>query len=276
MILLQERMGMGVTRIDRIRLSYTLTFVTPFHFGTGLSNGLLDRTVVRDSGEYLYVPGSTLKGTVRERCEWLARLYESKESDERIRVVDLHDEKKALWGLSQMSTMVTRIFGSQQRPGHLFFNDARQSEEERALFDGGKRDDKSSKGKYKSAQTDIYTQVRLDRPTHTSVSGALFTSEFGIRNFAFQGSIEGWLECTPIKSIPESPTYSLLLLLAGLLMLDAIGGNKSTGKGRCNLAITELRVNDIIVSNEGQYGWRSWFDNLGVLADYASAIREEG
>src|SRR5690349_14011743 len=116
-------MGTCVTRIDCIRLSYTLTFFTPFHFGTGLRDGLLDRTVVRDSGKSLYVPGSTLKGTVREHCERLARLYESKESDERIRVVDLHDEKKALWGLSQMSTMVTRIFGSQQQPGHLFFND---------------------------------------------------------------------------------------------------------------------------------------------------------
>jgi CRISPR/Cas system CMR subunit Cmr4 (Cas7 group RAMP superfamily) len=259
-----------VTRIDRIHLTYTLTFLTPFHFGTGLRAGLLDRTVVRDSGDYLYVPGSTLKGTVREYCEQLARLYENEGSDARARVIDLHNEKKALWGLSQVSTMITRIFGSQLQPGHLFFNDARQSAEERAIFDGGGPGNQSIEGKYKSAQTDIYTQVRLDRPTRTSVAGALFTSEFGVRNFAFVGSIEGWLECTPIKSIPEGPTYSLLLLLAGLHLLDSIGGNKSTGKGRCKLTITALTVN-----GKGQREWPSWFNDLGALASYADAIREE-
>ncbi len=259
-----------MTRTDRIHLTYTLTFLTPFHFGTGLRAGLLDRTVVRDSGEYLYVPGSTLKGTVREYCEQLARLYESEESDARTRVVDLYDEKKVLWGLSQTSTMITRIFGSQQQPGHLFFNDAHQSDEERAVFDGGEQGSRSTKGKYKSAQTDIYTQVRLARPTRTSVPGALFTSEFGIRNFAFQGSIEGWIECTQIESIPEGPTYSLLLLLAGMHLLDAIGGNKSTGKGRCKLTITALTVN-----GKGQREWSSWFDHLEALAGYADAIEGE-
>jgi len=260
-----------VTRIDRIHLTYTLTFLTPFHFGTGLREGLLDRTVVRDKGEYLYVPGSTLKGTVREHCERLARLYEDKESDVRTRVTDLHDEKKALWGLSQTSTMITRIFGSQQQPGHLFFNDARLSDEERALFDGGGEGSSSIVGKYKSVQTDIYTQVRLDRPTRTSVPGALFTSEFGIRNLAFEGSIEGWLECTPIKGIAEGPTYSLLLFLAGMHLLDAIGGNKSTGKGRCSLKIIALTVND-----EGRPDWQSWFNYLDALASYANATLEEG
>jgi len=260
-----------VTRIDRIHLTYTLTFLAPFHFGTGLRAGLLDRTVVRDRGDYLYVPGSTLKGTVREHCEQLARLYENEGSDARTRVTDLHDEKKALWGLSQTNTMIARIFGSQQQPGHLFFNDARQSDEERALFDSGGKGSQSVEGKYKSAQTDIYTQVRLDRPTRTSVSGALFTSEFGIRNFVFQGNIEGWIECIPIKSTPEGPTYSLLLLLAGLHLLDAIGGNKSTGKGRCKLTITELRVND-----KGQHEWQEWFDHLDALSSYADVLQEEG
>lgn len=259
-----------MTRIDRIRLTYTLTFVTPFHFGTGLRLGLLDRTVVRDSGDYLYVPGSTLKGTVREHCEHLVRLYENEDSDARTSVTDIHDEKKALWGLSQTGTMITRIFGSPQQPGHLFFNDAHQSDEERAIFDGRGPHNQSTKGKYKNAQTDIYTQVRIDRPTHTSVPGALFTSEFGIRNFVFQGCIEGWLECMPIESIPEGPTYSLLLLLAGIHLLDAIGGNKSTGKGRCNLKITALTVN-----GKGQHDWQSWFDHLDALTNYAGAVQEE-
>jgi CRISPR/Cas system CSM-associated protein Csm3 (group 7 of RAMP superfamily) len=242
-----------VTRTDRIHLAYTLTFLTPFHFGTGLRKGLLDRTVVRDSGEYLYVPGSTIKGVVREHCERLARLYQDDKSDvdARIQVVDLYDEKKALWGLSQAISMVTRIFGSQQQPGHLFFDDAHQSEQGQV-------------------ETEVYTQVRLDRPTHTSVPGALFTSEFGIRGFTFEGSIDGWLECTPISDADNSPTYSLLLLLAGLRLLDAIGGNKSTGKGRCNCEITMLTVNG---KQQGQ--WKAWFAEIGALDNYAASTQEE-
>ncbi len=43
--------------IDRIRIEYTLAFATSFHFGTGIREGLVDRTIVRDDGGYLYVPG---------------------------------------------------------------------------------------------------------------------------------------------------------------------------------------------------------------------------
>ena len=57
---------------DRLWIDYDLTFATPFHFGTGIREGLIDRTVIRDDGGYLYVPGSTLKGVLRERCEHIA------------------------------------------------------------------------------------------------------------------------------------------------------------------------------------------------------------
>ncbi len=67
---------MGMTRTDRIQISYALEFSAPFHCGTGVRRGLIDRSVTRDGGRYLYVPGSTIKGVVRELCEQLARFYE--------------------------------------------------------------------------------------------------------------------------------------------------------------------------------------------------------
>src|SRR5205807_1540711 len=105
--------------------------------------------------------------------------------------------------------------------------------------------------KYRGLQTAVYTQVRLDRPTRTAVRGALYTSEFGTTDMLFQGSIMGWLECTAIsllvsgnKQEPnDTPTYSLLLLLAGLQMIERLGGNKSTGKGKCSCEITKVAVN---------------------------------
>src|SRR6185437_4801067 len=96
---------------DQVRIEYRLTFATPFHFGTGGRTGLIDRTVIRDSKNYLYVPGSTFKGVVREHCEHLARFFVD-EAEEK-RAADPYDEKNALRGLGGgPKTLLTRIFGS--------------------------------------------------------------------------------------------------------------------------------------------------------------------
>ena len=59
-----------------LTLTTGFNFETPFHLGTGLRRGLLDRSVCRDANDYLYIPGSTLKGVLREKCEQLARIFE--------------------------------------------------------------------------------------------------------------------------------------------------------------------------------------------------------
>ena len=43
-------------QIDRISIEYDLTFTTAFHCGTGIRQALIDRTVMRNGGGYLYVP----------------------------------------------------------------------------------------------------------------------------------------------------------------------------------------------------------------------------
>jgi CRISPR/Cas system CSM-associated protein Csm3 (group 7 of RAMP superfamily) len=268
--------GSNMTRPDRLQLSYQLTFATPLHFGTGLRVGLIDRTIVRDHDGFLYVPGSTIKGVLREHCELLAHLYEELDPEMYEAIASPHDEKKALWTMGRRSqpTMITRIFGSHSSPGRLFFDDAHQTDAEKRLYE--------SQGDYKNLQTDLSTQVRIDRPSRTAARGALYTSEFGIKGLTFEGKITGWLECieteipatispgeTPAKG--HSPTYSLLLLLAGLSMLDRIGGSKSTGKGQCTCTITELRYGGVVSTKED---WQSWLDHLDALSYYSSAVQE--
>ncbi|MDQ2904239.1 MAG: RAMP superfamily CRISPR-associated protein [Chloroflexota bacterium] len=253
---------------DRLKIEYDLTFATPFHCGTGIRAGLIDRTVVRDDGGYLYVPGSTIKGVLRERCEQLARLYDQQN------IASPHDAKAALQGLGQQRpSLVTRIFGSQNMPGRLFFEDARQDEKDVVQYDSPER--RGGKGKYRSLQVNVATQVRLDRPTRTAVPGALYTSEFGVSDILFKGTILGWLDCTPIASTSDhaepgqpagvTPTYSLLLLLAGLRMIEWLGGNKSTGKGHCTCMVTSLAVDGVAVEANT---WQSWFEQLDELANY--------
>ncbi len=258
-----------MTRIDLIELSYKLSFATPFHCGTGLRLGLIDRTVVRDREGYLYTPGSTIKGVLREHCERLARFYEEPDDEERdekeheratTSIASPHDGRAALLSLGPRITMITRIFGSNGHPGRLFFEDARQSEEDREQY--GRNDQQD-------AQLDLYTQVRLNRLTRTAEDGALYSGEFGVKDLMLQGSINGWLECMPIDGRDDAPTYSLLLLLAGLQMMKRIGANKSTGKGECQCTITRLAVNDYTYTTEQ---WQGWLESLDALTNYSSAM----
>lgn len=240
---------------DRIRLKYRLTFTTPFHFGNGLREGLIDRSVRRDANGYLYVPGSTLKGVTREHCEQLARLIEPNN----MRIASPHDADNALKDLYDPTTktIITRIFGSHNHPGLLFFDDAHQADEDLLRYDS-----QSEKGKYQHIQTDIYTQVRLERMTRTAVPGALYTSEFGLRDLSFVGSISGWLHHTPIAE-QSVLSHELLLMLAGFLMVDRLGGNKSSGKGACTNEIMSIHLNGNDIPQET---WASWLDYLDQLA----------
>jgi hypothetical protein len=184
-----------------------------------------------------------------------------------------HDTEKALWAQGHAPTMIARIFGSHNSPGRLFFDDARQTKDAKREYDSKERG-RDGEGKYKDAQVGLYTQARIDRPTRTAARGALYTSEFGVRGLTFAGNITGWLECTAIDAIEDGPTYSLLLLLAGIHLLNKLGGNKSTGKGQCQCDITTLKCGEIIYAREQ---WRSWLDHLDALSYYSTyaATQEE-
>jgi CRISPR/Cas system CMR subunit Cmr4 (Cas7 group RAMP superfamily) len=179
--------------------------------------------------------------------------------------------------------MVTRIFGSQAVPGRLFFDDASLSNKEKTSYvrqpqEEEVPDRRAGRHDYTALQVNAYTQVRLDRHTRTAVPGALYSSEFGTGGLTFTGSIQGWLDCSPIEAdgqqqerqTGETPTYSLLLLLAGLQMVERLGGNKSSGKGQCTCEIQTLRLNHHQIKPER---WLSWLDYLHELAHYYDAGR---
>jgi CRISPR/Cas system CMR subunit Cmr4 (Cas7 group RAMP superfamily) len=253
-------------RTDRVQISYNLKFLSPFHFGTGIRAGVIDRTVVRDGDGYLYVPGSTIKGVLRECCEQLARLY----ARDKQRLTSPHDEKASLVDLGrQPPTLITRVFGSHTVPGRLYFDDAGLDDREKPQYD---HPDPRIQSKYREMQVDLSAQVRLDRLRRTAVPGALYTSEFGMNESVFKGSIQGWLTCTAIDTGEQAPTYSLLLLLAGMRMLDRLGGNKSTGKGQCTCDITGVTLNAWSVPSEV---WLAWFGQIGRLADYDREGKEK-
>lgn len=239
-----------------LQIDYELQFDAPFHLGTGIAVGLVDRAVIRDAGGDLYVPASTFKGVLREHCEQLSRFYLPN-----VEIDSPHDTYATLAQFGKAPTLISRIFGSPLYPGGLRFNDAKQ--------------EPTAHETYKDIQTSTATQVRIDRVTRTAVDKALYISEFGTRYLAFEGTIKGLLNCTPIEELAVTtqgkepytltPSYSLLVLLAGLLMVERLGGNKSTGKGRCNCSITNILLDKHKCSEEH---WQSWIERLDVLQNY--------
>ncbi len=243
-----------------VQIGYELNFAAPFHFGTGISTNLLDRTVVRDAGKYLYVPASTFKGVLREHCDHLLRFYTPTEPES---VASPHDANAALTELGG-STLISRIFGSQIHPGGLRFDNARQEDTARRM--------------YETIQTSVLTQARIDRVTRTATNEALYTSEFGAPFLTFKGTIKGQLDCVPIDDLAAlvaddegevhivTPSYSLLLLLAGLFMIERLGGNKSTGKGQCRCTIEQVLLDRHKCTEEE---WRPWIERLDMVSNYA-------
>ncbi|MBA2678585.1 MAG: hypothetical protein H0U76_09380 [Ktedonobacteraceae bacterium] len=258
-----------------IQIDYALTFDALFHLGAGVSAGLVDRTVIRNASGYVYVPASTLKGVLREHCEQLCRFYtgDGNAQSAGVHVPNPHNPRDALMDFGNTQTLIGHIFGTSLHPGNMRFNDATQVDTH--LYASRDRANQD-KGIYKAMQISTLTQARIDRLTHTAVDAALYTSEFGIPNLTFIGTIKGQVPSTSIEGLTRTvheqetahtltPTYSLLLLLAGLLMVERLGGNKSTGKGQCTCIIEEVKLDKVLCP---EAIWQEWVANLHVLSDY--------
>jgi CRISPR/Cas system CSM-associated protein Csm3 (group 7 of RAMP superfamily) len=215
----------------RVVLNYQLRFINAFHCGTGLSNGLIDRSVSKDKDGYLYVPGSTIKGVLRENCEIIARLFD-------IPARQPHDESDALKAYNKADIdIVESIFGSRFKESTLFFDNAYMINKE--FFDS-----QTINQKYLFMQVENRTQTSISRKTGTAKEGALYSSEFGISGLSFSGSIYGTLEgfLNELSEEDLNSPYALFLLIAGINLTEKIGANRTNGMGRCKFLIENLLV----------------------------------
>ncbi|MCL4298479.1 MAG: hypothetical protein KJ077_22270 [Anaerolineae bacterium] len=241
--------------VEQVNISYTLTFESPFHFGTGLRNGLIHRTIVRDRDEYLYVPGSTLKGVLRDRCEQIARSFE-------LRANEPHSEVSARTEANTKNPdIIVRIFGSRFLPSQLYFDDAMMHKKDKAYFEAS-TPTRSNTGKYKIRQVEQRTQVSLSRFTRTAKPGHLYTSEYGIYQLRFEGHVYGLLGGYSLEE-GRPGTHPLLLLLAGLASISEIGGNKSSGAGRVS-----CKIADTVTINGAEINLNVILEQLPLLEYY--------
>lgn len=230
-------------RSEWLQIRYRIRFLTPFHLGTGVSSGFLDRTTARQSASsgtdngLLYVPASTLKGVIRDCCEQVAQLAGFPERNP-------HD--LASGHIRYTHHPIDRLFGSSRRPGTLWFSDGQIVDEQRQLL----ADSIARALPPVGWQSSYRTRVALSHTRRTALTGRLFTVELGLPGLEFEATIRGRVQGAPIPTAPDLATCPTLVLVAGMLMVERVGGQKSSGSGRCELKFTSLRVDDYEISPE--------------------------
>ncbi|HDQ73755.1 MAG TPA: hypothetical protein ENN19_16900 [Chloroflexi bacterium] len=222
----------------------TIQMDGPLVLGTGFRRGLIHRTVERDADGFACIPASSLKGRVRRACEQLAK-------DVGLRVCHA-PRPSGMCSAHKQACLVCRVFGAPGRGSNLRWQDARLPEVYRSAFKA-----------IREAQFYARTQVQLSRALGTSAPERLFTSEFTVEDLHFASSITGWLEITPIAGDELTGGYEILLLIAGLRLINTIGGAASRGAGWISLTLPEkVRIGDMEVH------WKKILENVELLRWY--------
>lgn len=236
-----------------IRATLTLDFDHAFHIGTSRADGLVNRTIRRTAGGRPLVPGSALKGALREAAERVARTI-----DERIRGVVpgaghlLSARRRGAAALpgatceaphpasmcqSRTPCMVCRLFGNALTGTRLLIGDAAEAPPPFSTQAPGRG--AFTQVRPAAGQVQSYTSVRIDRRRGGAAAGALFTSEYAPAT-RFVAELRGATTQTVLRE--GLPPVELVLLAGAISAVDQIGADASKGKGACRLTTSELQV----------------------------------
>jgi CRISPR-associated RAMP protein (TIGR02581 family) len=244
----------------RLRMIGTLVTRTGLRIGSG-GGGSLDGAnlpVLRDRDGYPFLPGGSLKGSLRSTIEALLRGAGLPRSTG-LWACDPHDETACGWHASNgrtaaedkigQSCAACRLFGSHVLASHVRFTDARVSDEQRQ---GGQ------------VPIEIRDSVAIDRDLRTAVSGRKYDFEVVSPGTAFD-----------VEVFVENPhDWSMGLLALGFEQLDAgftaLGGFGSRGLGRVEFrwtSIVECTARDLLKGQPGipqdpEERQRAWRDAL--------------
>ncbi len=235
----------------------TIELEGALHIGAGYGRGLIDRAVVRDGRGQVYIPGSSLKGKVREACEQLA-VAQGLEN------VCQPPYPRGMCGKSKELCIVCRIFGT---PG------GRHDESLGLHWDNAYLTEAWQQATERLPLSYPRTQVGMSRRRGVAREGLLFTDEFAAENLTFQTGISGHLPLTAVLDEPGR-YYELILLLAGLKMVDTLGGSTSRGAGRCRMRLPDevtVRADDW---PQGKIEVAWLLDRLELLELYKEQVEE--
>jgi len=205
------------------KLKVSINFKSDFSVGSGYGiSGLLDNTVIKTNEGIPYIPGTTIKGVIRDACEEIARMYPNIKFPQKNKPDTL------------LNSPLSKIFGSSLRPAGFIFSSA--------YF-------KISLNQFILMRDRIIgneTHNKIDEICGTAIEDHLFSYQTTGKNYSFDFSIEeNPLNIDPIDEISQA------LLIAGILFVNHIGAKKTRGRGLCDLVLDEdswygKNINDYI------------------------------
>jgi CRISPR/Cas system CSM-associated protein Csm3 (group 7 of RAMP superfamily) len=245
---------------QRLDLEYHIVWQGRWHVGSGYKSAATNRLLQRMGGVdgSPFVPGSQIKGVLRHQCERFAFALG-------LEAVNPHDgikedNKKLVKHfkpLVESSLVVDRLFGSRYQGECLFVTNAEPvSSEENTV-------------------TSVQPRTALDRVTGTVMEQHLFTTEFAEGGANLQGIIRARHPAGVLTQEGNGFPYEYALLLAALLSLDTLGGDKSVGLGRCEIRLKEETLcwnSQHISSDEAFQSFKDEPEEWGALLEM---LREE-
>lgn len=234
-------------------VKYCVGFESDYHIGSGLGiAGVVDDTLIKDSKGRPIIPGSTLKGVIRDACEDL------------VDALNIHaimcdgtvKDGKKMCGVNHdvshdgNTCLLCLIFGSEVIPSHFRFQSARRRDAISELV----VDAKASPLLRSSSR--VETHNRIDPRTGTASKNHLFAYELGRRSDPYEANV------FQIRSFVDADQEkdALALLVGGMRFVMRMGGKRRRGKGRCR-----FHIEDTIHGKFNEYTWAELIDHLPEL-----------
>jgi CRISPR/Cas system CSM-associated protein Csm3 (group 7 of RAMP superfamily) len=215
---------------QRLDLIYRIVWEGDWHAGSGEGSAGIDRLVRRrprganDEGSP-FLPGSQLKGVLRHQCERLAALLGCDVvSPHQVGGAELHGLLQHFRPLARSGLLIDRLFGSRYQGDCLFVDDALPE----------------SEGPWPKR---AHSRTAIDRLSRTARDRTLFVSEVVAGDGrCLRGSVRARHPSGVLSQFDGGFPLEYALLLAGLRTVDSLGGDRSSGLGRCSVQIQDDRV----------------------------------
>ncbi|MBA2224969.1 MAG: RAMP superfamily CRISPR-associated protein [Gemmataceae bacterium] len=220
---------------QRLDVTFTITWESDWHVGSGRGTVQVDRLLRQRAwgarGERVpFVPGSQIKGVLRHQCERLAALLGGEVVSPHVVGAETDPALlEAFRPLAQSRLLIDRLFGSRFQGECLFVEDALPAPGDRR------------------GTTRTHSRTAIDRLTGTAREQTLFVTEVVQgRATRLHSRLQARHPAGSLTQDGDSFPFEYSLLLAGLLSLDRLGGDKSAGFGRCRIEIENntVRWND--------------------------------
>lgn len=242
---------------QRLDVVFQIHWTGRWHVGSGYESAGADRLIRRLGGSRgaPFVPGSQIKGVLRHHCERVLMSFGGEAVDPHATSGEQTRKLVEHFGpLARSRLMVDRLFGTRYQGECLFVDNALPRNTAASV-------------------SSLRTRTAVDRVSGTVLEQHLFTTEYAEgAESALDGRLRARHPAGVLTCEGDGFPYEYALLIAALLSLDNLGGDKSAGLGRCRFEIPPTGIiwngetvearNALASFEQCQGEWLEWVETV--------------